>query len=163
MVDTAPLESANNVGSSPTLSKDERGTTPETLAWCAAKAGVEKYGLDVAASQELHVCQDYMTKETDGLRQRWAGDVWCNPPFSNIRPWVEKAWSEFGAGNVRSISMLIPGNRTEQPFWQELIEPNRDRPNNPLKTYYLLKRTKFKGFKGSPNFPCVLLVWRRNV
>lgn len=31
---------------------------------------------------------------TDGLSESWAGErVWCNPPFSDVRPWVEKAWA----------------------------------------------------------------------
>ena len=26
----------------------------------------------------------------DGLGQPWSGLVWCNPPFSNIEPWIDR-------------------------------------------------------------------------
>lgn len=26
----------------------------------------------------------------DGLTMQWRGRVWCNPPYSNVRPWVDK-------------------------------------------------------------------------
>jgi len=28
--------------------------------------------------------------ETNGLSQPWTGRVWCNPPFSNVVPWVNR-------------------------------------------------------------------------
>ena len=28
--------------------------------------------------------------ELDGLKQDWVGNVWCNPPYSNSKPWIEK-------------------------------------------------------------------------
>lgn len=59
----------------------------------------------------------------DGLLQPWGrGErVWVNPPFSNIAPWVAKA-----TFCPATVVMLLPANRTEQPWWQEYIEPYRD-------------------------------------
>lgn len=164
---------------------DQRFTTRETDAWCRKVAGVEKWDLDVAACEESHLAEAYFTRESDGLKQLWSGGshvairtrVWCNPPFSDIEPWVQRAWDEMsdeqGPGVV---AMLLPGSRTEQAWWQKLVEPHRDRPSPfcadrgiEFTTHFLPGRTRFghpgnpEGVGvGSPPFGCVLLVWRRS-
>lgn len=64
--------------------------------------------------------------------------------------------------------MLMPANRTEQKFWQLMIEPFRDRPGSPLTTTFLPNRMRFLkpgqtaiGPNQRPPFGCVLLVWQR--
>lgn len=125
-----------------------------------------KFTLDVAASRHNHKCAEYFTKRDNGLQQSWAGHtVWCNPPYSSIRVWVEKAWEEI-AGCV-GIVMLLPANRCDQPWWHELVEPFRDQQHCALQTRFLKGRTKFVFPKewgnrsnGSPPFGCLLLVFR---
>ena len=34
--------------------------------------------------------KDHYHLELDGLAQPWEGLVWCNPPYSKPRPWIEK-------------------------------------------------------------------------
>lgn len=64
--------------------------------------------------------------EADGLARSWLNErVWCNPPYSDIAPWVVKAEAEVRAG-CELVAMLIPANRTEQNFWQDHIEAYRD-------------------------------------
>lgn len=150
---------------------DQRFTTRETDAWCRARAGVEAWDLDVAACEEAHLAPRYFAKADDGLVQSWAGRVWCNPPFSDIEPWVAKAWKE--SAHCPAIVMLLPASRTEQKWFQELVEPYRDGrgwsvPEVGLTTHFLPGRTRFghpsnrEGVGvGSPPFGCVLLVWRR--
>ncbi len=140
--------------------KNERGTLPETLEICLKISNTGPYSLDVAASAENHVCGAYYTRESNGLVRPWVGNVWCNPPFDQIPEFVAKAWREWNAARVATISMLLPANRTEQPFWQEMVEPHRDKAQGGLKVHFLPKRIKFKGFAGSPPFGCVLLVWK---
>lgn len=152
---------------------DQRFTTRETDEWCRRVAGVEAWDLDVAACDESHLAERYFTKERDGLMQSWSGRVWCNPPFSDIEPWVRKATYEVLSGHVEVVAMLLPASRTEQAWWQDCVEPFRDgrsRPGVPsyITTYFLKSRTRFglpgnrEGVGvGSPPFGCVLLVWRR--
>lgn len=149
--------------------KDERYTPLATLHWCAEKAGITGFTLDVAAHDNYHCAERYFTKEQDGLQQDWHGHVWCNPPYSDIRPWVEKAW--FHAAHsllspTESICMLLPATRSEQPWWQELVEPYRDRPDSILRVHFYPGRITFgkhpddqAEMTQSP-FPCLLLVWR---
>lgn len=151
---------------------DERYTTRETIEWCKQRAGVEAFDLDVAACEESHWAECYYTKSDNGLARPWFGRVWCNPPYSDIAPWVERAIASFHDG-AQLVAMLIPATRTEQAWWQRNIEPFRDWGGEgpahvpTLRTYFLPGRTSFArpgsggvGQSGSP-FGCVLLVWRR--
>ena len=117
------------------------------------------FTVDVASSEENFLLPRHYTKDDNGLDRSWESErVWCNPPYSNLYPWVRKAHEE-----VRStVVMLLPANRTEQPFWQEYIEPWRDKGMR-LSTRFVKGRTKFynpenKKTGGSP-FACVVCVW----
>jgi hypothetical protein len=150
---------------------DLRYTTRETLDLCKRLAGVSEFDLDVAADAESHHAHLYFDVQTNGLALPWFGRVWCNPPYSDVPSWVAKAWTEIrDASDAMTIAMLLPCNRTEQPWWQDLVEPYRDQPFAPrsFTTHFLPTRVKFghPGNRdgvgvGSPPFGCVLLVWRR--
>lgn len=85
--------------------------------------------LDAPSSQ---VIGRFWSRIEDGLFRSWAGErLWVNPPFDDIERWVRKAWLEADAAEL--IVMLLPANRTEQPWFHELVEPYRDnRPARPL-------------------------------
>jgi hypothetical protein len=74
----------------------------------------------VAACDEAHRADRYFTKADSGLTKPWDNTWWCNPPWSDIRPWVEKALNTTAPG-----LMLLPA-WTDRAWWQELIEPARD-------------------------------------
>ena len=103
----------------------------------------------------------------DGLTASWRGErVWCNPPYSDLRAWVAKAWAEHHAG-CQVIVMLAPANRTEQQWWQDLVEKFRDRGSG-LTVRFLRGRQRFdrpgwtKPAKGDrPPFGLCLLIWER--
>lgn len=158
----------------PSVDSDEWYTTAETSEWARACAGVDAWDLDVAACDEAHLAPHYYTKRENGLAREWDAErVWCNPPYSQIAPWVEKAWLEwrdrpYRFTDQRTIAMLLPAVKTEQAWWREHVEPHRDgRGKRVLATHFQLGRAAFaapgtngKPVKGSP-FGCVLLVWRR--
>ena len=50
------------------------------------------FDLDVCAPKEGSNANAkfWFHKEIDGLAQRWHGNVWMNPPFSGVTPWVDK-------------------------------------------------------------------------
>jgi hypothetical protein len=140
------------------------------------------FSLDAAASHYNHKCHRYCTLEgtflevkndapflvepQHGLQYPWIHErVWINPPFSSLLPWVEKAWSD----NGELVCMLLPNNRQEQPFWQDLIEPYRDRPGSILTTRFLRRRRPFlhmgEGIGNrtskNPPFGLVVVLWDR--
>lgn len=141
---------------------DDRATSPEVFGPLCERFG---FTIDVAASEHNSKCDRFYDLEADGLSQSWAGEsVWCNPPYSNILPWVQKAWGERVDAHV--IVMLVPANRTEQGWWQDLVEPYRDRPGSGLTVEFLRGRLRFihKGQTAvqpnqRPPFGCCLLIW----
>lgn len=144
---------------------DSRATHWTTFNPLQARFG---FTLDVAAAAHNAKCSRFFTKEQNGLAQPWAGErVWCNPPYSNIRAWVEKTWEEWrSSAPPKLVVMLLPANRTEQGWWQDLVEPFRDRPESPLRTEFIRDRTRFVRDGAPAIFPnerppfgCVLLIW----
>lgn len=143
---------------------DDRATHPLHFAEFNEELG--PFTIDVAAAAHNTKCARYYTREQDGLAQSWAGErVWCNPPYSDIAPWVRKAWTEHVDADL--IAMLLPANRTEQQWWQLLVEPFRDRSGSPLIARFLPGRMRFLkpgqtavGPNQRPPFGCVLLTWQ---
>ncbi len=120
---------------------DDRRTLPEVFDPLNLEHG---FTLDVAASDENAKCAKYFTKIIDGLTQSWAGEtIWCNPPYSGIGPWVEKAIAETQRGSCPKVIMLLPANRCEQKWWQEFIEPVRDRAGSLITVSFMRGRPRF--------------------
>ncbi len=147
---------------------DNRETTPEVFGPLHERFG---FTIDVAADDHNAKLPRYYTRQDDGLAQSWRGErVWCNPPYSNIRPWVEKANSEWDLARgdlfgVELIVMLLPANRTEQAWWQDLIEPTRDQPGGPS-VEFIRGRMRFINVgdteikpNARPPFGVCLVIW----
>lgn len=127
------------------------------------------FTLDVAAASHNARCDRYYDRAVDGLQQPWGGErVWCNPPYSDLGAWLEKAWTEWRhpTNPPELIVMLLPANRTEQAWWQRWVEPFRDTPDADLRVQFLWGRLRFikagqTEIKPNerPPFGCCLLVW----
>jgi len=157
---------------SPRSKSDHYFTPPDLLALLH---GELRFTLDVAShpsapSTEI-IPRSYLFPGQDGLKLPWAGErIWCNPPYSNISPWVSRAWEV--ASICPLIAMLLPANKTEQPWWQQGVEPFRDRRSTPgqhfaVETRFLGRRIRFgdpedpRGERASSGtFGSVLVIWR---
>lgn len=125
------------------------------------------FTLDAAANAKNAKCEKFYDLSTNGLVQAWDGEnVWCNPPFSDLPIWVRKCLDETTYGRCPLVVMLLPANRTEQRWWQNWIEPNRDRGIG-VETRFLPHRINFASeenpdgkSKSSAPFGCVLLILR---
>jgi phage N-6-adenine-methyltransferase len=127
------------------------------------------FTLDVAASTANRLTERYYDLEGNALTQPWDGVVWCNPPYSDLRPWVEKAHLEMQRDDSPNVVvMLLPANRTEQAWWQDFIEPGRREGR--IEVRFQRGRLRFdtpdhdyaKQPKGNrPPFGVCLVIWRR--
>ncbi len=144
---------------------DDRATPPEVFDPLHKRFD---FTIDVAALAHNTKCERFYTPTDDGLAKVWDGErVWCNPPHSNIATWVSKAWLEWSTVlRPEVIVMLLPANRTEQGWWQEMVEPFRDRRDSPLKVEFIKGRTRFirvgsttVGPDERPPYGCCLVIW----
>lgn len=151
-----PQQVAKRGGPRPEV--DDRATTPEDFEPLHERFG---FTVDVAASADNAKLPRFYTFHDDGLAQSWRGErVWCNPPYSSIEPWVEKA---HGSG-AELVVMLLPANRTEQGWWQRQIEPYRCEGR--ILVEFLPGRLRFLKPGQSeikpnerPPFGCCLVIW----
>lgn len=105
----------------PETERDVWRTPPAVVEWLRARYG---FRIDLAADADNAVCEHFFAQDGmrgrvgnriclgDGLSNAWLG-AWsttsvgfCNPPYSSIAPWVEKARIEALRGFV--CVMLIP-------------------------------------------------------
>ncbi len=140
----------------PGRSKQDYGTPPELLKAIRKRLNIENFALDVAASPENAVCDDYLTAEDDALSsvRDWRsnndpqGWTWCNPPYADIEPWVKKAVIESALG--ANIAVLIPLSISE--WWVKYVEKHAYKIS-------LHGRIKFVGADQGYPKDCALLLY----
>ena len=104
---------------------DEWETPPKVFESICDRFNIAPY-LDVCASYGMNKCKRFFTPKQDGLKQEWQETSWCNPPFSDIEPWLAKATQqheEFGT----DIIMIITANAACAKY----AEPYLERDNGP--------------------------------
>ena len=80
----------------------------------------------------------------------WSGEiVFCNPPYSEVSKWVEKAYSEAKRG-AKTV-MLIP-SRTDTKWFHEFIYQKHE-------IRFVKGRLKFGEQKNSAPFPSMVVVF----
>jgi len=120
-----------------------------------------KIDLDVCCSASTAKAADFLSLEydCDGLKGSWDNVNWCNPPYSDVNPWVEKSYAESLGGNT--TLMLIP-DKSEVGYTRLAREhadtvihmPFRLNFLRPDGTEFLDKNSKKQG----PKFPvCVYI------
>jgi phage N-6-adenine-methyltransferase len=119
---------------------------------------IYNFTLDVAASSQNHKTEEWfgldhpIENRRDGLKKRWYGNVWCNPPYGRvIQDWVSKAYAYQG------LSVLLLPSRTDTRWFHDYCYPN-DR----VKIKFLKGRLKFNDGKNPAPFPSMLVIYRAN-
>ena len=83
------------------------------------------FDVDICAQDHTAKCANYLTKEQDALSKSWCfeGDrIWCNPPYSDIKPWIEKAIEAKSDGSL--VVMLVMADQSVGWFKRALSEVN---------------------------------------
>ena len=94
-----------------------------------------------------------LDQDNDGLKLNWFRWTFCNPPYSQVSLWVEKAFNENKHRGI-GIIMLLP-SRTDTKWFHEFIYTN---PRCEVR--FLKGRLKFKGTKNSAPFPSMVVIFR---
>lgn len=90
----------------------------------------------------------------DGLKfeTEWIGRVFINPPYSNIRAWLEKGLNELKNKRVTLLVYLIPA-RTDTRWFHDLVYGKAE-------LRFIKGRLKFGDHKNSAPFPSMLVIFR---
>ena len=86
--------------------------TPSQLV-DAVRLVLGEIDLDPASSREANKvvnAKSFFTKRTNGLKKRWHGRVFLNPPFDDWPTWVAKLDGEIAAGRVKQAVVIGPAN-----------------------------------------------------
>ncbi len=88
----------------------------------------------------------------DGLQMEWADCTFVNPPFSNIKPWLEKALEENRKG--KTVVLLVTA-RVSSAYWNQLVFPFAH------EIRFIQGKVKFAGHAGSGlPIPIAIVVFR---
>jgi len=120
------------------------------------------FGIDVAASDANHLLPFYFTEKDSALEQTWSppgfdGYVWCNPPYSDITPWVLKAADQNKFGSVGTV-MLVPADFSVGWFRQALLSVSEVRIITGGRLSFVRADTK-QPVNGN-NKGSILLIWK---
>ena len=130
--------------------------TSETDAWETPQSFFRsldeefRFDLDVCATEKNAKCARYFTPEQDGLKQKWAGRCWMNPPYGRtIDLWMAKAHQSAREGAV--VVCLVPA-RTDTAWWHDFAMKGEIR--------FIRGRLKFGGHCNSAPFPSAIVIFR---
>ena len=135
------------------LFKNIHGNVFETPSWLFSSLNKEfEFTWDLACLKENAKCKNYYTEKENSLAQEWHkldGWLWLNPPYSPLRPWIEKAQLENMLG--ARIVVLCPPIITTRYFQNYL----------PSEIRFLVGRIPFikngKEMKSNTNDSCLLI------
>lgn len=110
------------------------------------------FNLDPCSDDTNYKCEKHFTLADDGLSQNWGGyRVFCNPPYSDIGKWVEKAFREGHKDNT-IVVMLIPARTDTKYFHDYILHRSEIR--------FVKGRLKFGEGKNSAPFPSMVVIFR---
>ena len=154
-------EAFNHNSTTPEAEKD-LAQTPVWFVDAAQKFFNKRFTLDVCALPQTAKCERFYSLERgqDALKLPWGEFNWCNPPYSDITPWVDAAYRQSILGCTSAL--LVPDKPEvgymrqarryadtviHMPFRLKFLRPNGEK--------FLDKQGKEQG----PKFPVALILF----
>jgi len=129
---------------------DEWATPPSLLR--PLDEAVGGFDLDpCSGAEERSIAPETYTESDDGLSKRWHGRVWCNPPYSDVEDWLEKARFEIGRDDVELVLVLLPARTSTQWFHRFAVESTA--------ICFLEGRLRFGDASDDAPFPSILIAY----
>lgn len=126
-----------------------------TQEWATPQAFFDRlnaayhFTLDPCATAANTKCRRFFTPEQDGLKQKWTGRVFMNPPYGRgIAAWVKKAYEASRGGAL--VVCLLPA-RTDTTWWHDYCMKGDVR--------FIRGRLKFGDGKNSAPFPSAIVIF----
>lgn len=152
-----------NNTTTPEAERDLAQTPPWFVAAVEWYLGV-KFDLDVCALTATAKCEAYYSLVdfgVDGLKAPWGATNWCNPPYTDVLPWVVKAAKE--ARERSAISCLLIPDKPEVGYVRACGEYSDTMIHMPFRLNFIRPDgTEFldsNGKKQGPKFPVVLALF----
>jgi site-specific DNA-methyltransferase (adenine-specific) len=93
--------------------------------------------------------------EKDGLCIDWIGNIFCNPPYSNIRMFLEKGIESVKSGSADVVVFLIP-SRTDTSWFHDLLY-------GVYEIRFIRGRLKFGSSKNPAPFPSMIVIVKKEL
>jgi phage N-6-adenine-methyltransferase len=138
-------------------SKQDVRTPKAFLDAVKLRLGIDAFTVDLAASKSNTVAKQFYSERSNALVQPWnlsdGGFNWLNPPYTDIRPWVQKAYEESRLG--ARTALLLPAG-VGSNWWRDWCHPK-------ARILLLNGRITFVGHKQPYPKDCALLLYEPNV
>lgn len=109
------------------------------------------FTLDVCATHDNTKVSIYYSPEVDGLKQKWEGTCWMNPPYGReIYSWIQKAYHAAYYDGA-TIVCLVPA-RVDTSWWWDFCIRGEIR--------FMRGRLKFGGGDSGAPFPSAIVIFR---
>lgn len=128
---------------------DEHDTPVSFFAPIAEAVG--GFDIDPAASETSDLAERNVTKDEDGLSIPWNGDVWLNPPYSEVGDWMEYARNQYEHGHANRVVSLVFA-RTSTQWWH-------NHATTADAVCFVEGRLTFGGADNSAPAPSAVVIW----
>lgn len=111
----------------------------------------QRWGFTIDGAAESHntKCERYIDPETNAFQTELSGErVFCNPPYADMMPWVERfiSWSK------DNVVVALVQDKTDTVWFKTLWE-------NSVTVWFLHGRIQFKGTQtGNMHGACVFVL-----
>jgi len=150
-ITTAAIDALRRGGRHVTSTSDD-WYTPR---WLTEQLGLV-FDIDVCAPVDHDArtvpAKRYYTIEKDGLTQPWDGLIWCNPPYSDPEPWIDR-WATHGGGLL--LTHVSAKSSRMAPLWRAahaivfFARMDFDRPDGGIESPFWMVQLAARGEQAS--------------